>query len=97
MMRHAMMIYVRGRWPGTTAAGAVDGAAVKITALEPKAMTKKELLARIEQLERRVRDLEARPPIVFAPPPVSAPGLGWPAPVVPFDPVNPYKITCTAQ
>lgn len=59
-------------------------------------MTKKELLARIEQLERRVRDLEARPHVVPASPPLIIPNV-WP-PSWPGDPfAPPYKVTCAAQ
>lgn len=52
-------------------------------------MTKKELLQRIEQLERRVRDLEARPSHV--PVPVYVPAQpAWPnlLPIVTCDSVN---------
>ncbi len=49
-------------------------------------MTKKELLARLDELERRIRDLEARPvyvPVPYAPPPWQP--LPW-APVAQFAP-----------
>lgn len=55
-------------------------------------MTKRELLLRIEALERRVRELEMRPPVMA---PVTSPGPVF----VPYrwqDPqfVPPFTITC---
>jgi hypothetical protein len=63
-------------------------------------MTLKEAVARIEELERRVRDLEARP--VFMPVPypmMPAPPTWWQfpiyqPPVIGTPQIQPYTITC---
>lgn len=55
-------------------------------------MTNEELLKRIEALEQRVRDLEARP--VFVPISVPAP---TPVPAYPSWPQYPYWYTTTPQ
>jgi hypothetical protein len=57
-------------------------------------MKKQELAKRIEELERRVRDLEARPFIVTAPAPYYWP-VPTPVPSLTGDPFEPpYEVTC---
>lgn len=53
-------------------------------------MKKSELLARIVELERQVRELQARPVFVPAPPLVGDP-FPWAAPTAP---TWPYIVTC---
>ena len=52
-------------------------------------MTKQELLKRVEELERRVREIESRPMVVYTP---------APQPVFPPLPIwqPPYVVTCSA-